>query len=242
MTIEVVSVKCGGKGPKLPDNFPVRFFDNTRNERTPCQAYQELLETSEADVIVYLHDDVTVHDPDWLARIMDCFYTTTTMYDLDAKPREVVAVGLGGATGLGNEDLYRKPYNVWNLARTDYASNQDDAETHGWRFIGTRRVAVLEQFCMAIRTEWLRARGGWPDEHLQHHMLDAFIACEAARDGKEIWQVGVSCLHSGGATSTTEAYAKASWLAGGSLEEDHRAPHRWIWDRYRDVLPIRIER
>jgi len=230
MTIEIVSVKCGGKGPELPEEFPIRFFDNTRNEQTPCQAYQELLETSTTDQIVYLHDDVTVHDPEWLKKIAVIF----------GENPDCVAVGLGGATGLGNEDLYRKPFNIWNLARTGYASNQTDWEVHGGHETGICQVAVLDAFCMAVRVAWLRQIKGWPTRNLTHHCLDLWLACEAARTKRETWIVGASVTHHGGGSSTAPVYAEASWLQGGDMASDHQAPHRWLWDEYRDVLPLRL--
>ena len=230
MTYEIVTVRCGGNGPVLPEQELLsRVYDNHRNERTPCDAYQLLLQLAIADVIVYLHDDLTVHDPEWLEMILGAIECSN-----------VVAVGLGGATALGNRDLYRKPFNIWNMARSGYASNQTDAETHGERFTGVRHVATLDAFCMAVRTSWLRARGGWPVGALTHHCLDLWLACEAARDQKEIWTVGASCTHHGGGTSTKPEYAKAKWLKGGSMEEDHQAPHRFLYDEYRDVLPIEV--
>jgi len=247
VTSEIVSVLCGGSGPQCaapeeylksrelpngvrPSGYGVRFYDNMSNSVSPCTAYQNLLETCETDVQILIHDDVSIHDPEWREKVMALFESNSNC----------VAVGLGGATALGSRDLYRKPWNIWNMARRGYASNQDDAEIHGVRFTGERRVAVIEQFFMAIRTDWLRQIGGWPVEHLRHHMLDGFIACEAARRGKEIWMTGISCLHSGGGSSTKDSYAKASWLLGGSMKSDHRLPHVWLASEYRDVLPIEV--
>lgn len=103
-----------------------------------------------------------------------------------------------------------------------------------------RQCAVVEQFFMAVRTDWLKDKGGFPTDHLTHHCIDMWLACEAARDGKEVWQVGVSCTHHGGGSSTKPSYGEAPWLQGGSMERDHQIPHRWIYDEYRDVLPITI--
>lgn len=231
MTHEIVSVLCGGPGLEgVPDGEWVRTFDNTANKFTPCEAYQDLLETSDKDIIIYAHDDVTIHYPDWLSSVL-------ALSQLD---ETIVAVGLGGATGLANADLYRKPFNIWNLARRGYASNQTDAEVHGERFAGSKRVAVLDAFFMAVRRDWITSVGGWPVDHLSHHCLDLWLACEAARRGKETWMVGVNCTHHGGGSSTKPAYAKAAWLKGGSMEQDHIQPHRWLWDEYRDVLPLEL--
>lgn len=238
----VASVLCEGPGLRVPDKDQGVFTIHNRfNQYTPCEAYQQILDrTLKGDpfppaIIIYAHDDLTLHDPDWLSLVRSAFNTTHG----DDDPN-IVAVGLGGATGLGNRDLYRKPFNIWNMARTGYASNQTDAETHGERFTSVRRVAVLDAFFMAVRTDWLQSIEGWPVKHLTHHCLDLWLACEAARAGKEIWMTGVSCTHHGGGTSTKPTYAQAKWLKGGSLEQDHIQPHRWLYEEYRDVLPIKV--
>ena len=51
---------------------------------------------------------------------------------------------------------------------------------------------------------------------------------------------GVSCTHHGGGTSTKEAYQDAKWLQGGNTKADHELPHKWLFDTYRDVLPLRV--
>lgn len=231
MTAEVSSVLCGGPGfawpPDIANGILYRPIDNRANLMTPCEAYQKALDQCESDVLVMVHDDVTIHGPNWLNRILALF-----------KNPECVAVGFGGATALGRPDLYRKQFDIWNMARGGYASNQADAEVHGERFTGDRQVAVLDAFCMAVRADWLRGRDGWPVDHISHHCLDLWLACEAARCGKEIWMCGVDCTHHGGGTSVTKKYSEASWLQGGSLAADHQAPHVFLWDSYRDVLPV----
>ena len=259
LSCEVASVICGGTGPKLAFNFhgltddfgieeqertcfidpsigsgmgniKCRWYDNRANLVTPCRAYQELLEATEADVLCYSHDDLTVYDPGWLTRVMELFESND----------KCVAVGLGGALGLGTSDIYKKRYHISQLQRIQYGSNAVDAETHGERVTGVRRIAVPEQYFMAVRVEWLRSRGGWPVEHCHHHMLDAFLACEAARSEMEIHQYAASCWHEGGKSSTSDKYKNASWLAGGTLESDHRTPHKWIYETYRSELPLKV--
>lgn len=228
--MEVVQVQCSGPGSVVP-GVMLGSFDNKGNGLSPCRVYQTILEASQADWILYLHDDVTIHDPDWIDRFTMLTYNP-----------ECVGIGFGGALGLGSADLYRKPYHISQLARRGYRSNQTDAEVHGEREEGDCRVAVLEQFGMALRADWLREHGGWPTGRLTHHMIDGWIACEAARSGKELWMSGVSCTHHGGGSSTTEGYKKAKWLQGHSLESDHQIPHRWIFDEYHDVLPLEVPR
>ena len=250
LSVEIASVICGGTGPELPGvvtweggprnrewksllPYPSKiwfhFLDNRDNKLTPCQAYQRILDRTNADVLVMVHDDVEVYDPNWLARIMALF----------ENPKCVVA-GLGGATSLGRPNLYKQKYRIENMARGGYASNQRDAETHGERFTGDRRVAVLDAFFMAVRVDWLRAIGGWPVEHLTHHGTDLYLGCMAARTEKEVHMSGIDVSHWGGGTSTKPAYMKADWLQGGSMESDHQAPHRFLFNEFSDVLPIEV--
>lgn len=231
MTGVIASVLCGSDDdPDMAGHrIDIKVF-NHLNQYSPCQAYQMILDSAMADILVYVHDDVAIHDPKWLESVMITFENP-----------QCVAVGLGGATSLGRPDLYRKPYNIWNMARGGYASNQEDAETHGERFTGVRRVAVLDAFFMAVRREFLVSVGGWPVSHLTHHCLDLWLACEAHRAGKEIWMTGIKCNHYGGKSSTSPAYSNARWLQGGSLEADHEIPHRWLFDNYRDVLPLEVK-
>ena len=51
---------------------------------------------------------------------------------------------------------------------------------------------------------------------------------------------GIDCTHHGGGSSTTREYAQAKWLQGQSMESDHVLPHRWLFETYRDVLPLEI--
>jgi hypothetical protein len=249
MTYEIVSVLCGGPGPMLPTGDSVQWhgrkdyvalqhfykeIDNRDNRLSPCQAYQQALESSESDVLVYVHDDVTIHDPNWLQEVLCTFAHSTPAHDC-------VAVGLGGALMLGRPNLYKQPYNIWNLARGGYMSNQTDAEVHGARETGVRRVAVLDAFFMAVRRSFLLSVGGWPTAHLTHHCVDLWLACEAARAGKETWMVGADCTHWGGGSSVSPKYKAAAWLQGGSMEEDHRRPHLFLYNEYRDVLPIEVK-
>lgn len=234
MTFDTVTVVVDSKcKPDLPGVKPLCLW-NRDNSLSPCQSYQYLLDHrlkyAPYDVIIYCHNDVTIHDSRWLDSVIITF---------ESNPN-CMAVGLGGATGLGNKNLYRRPFNIWNLARTGYASNQTDAEVHGERFQGRRKVSVLDAFFMAVRTDFLQRVGGWPVGHLTHHCLDLWLGCEVARAGKETWMVGVDCTHHGGGSSTKPAYAQAGWLQGGSMEEDHIRPHKWIWDEYRDVLPLHV--
>lgn len=228
LTAEVITVKCGGPGFQAPGNYKLQEIDNTANLMTPCQAYQLGLERSNSELLIYVHDDVTIHDPEWWQKLAAAF----------ARSPEIAAVGLGGATRLGVPDLYKRPYRLQDMARGGYRSNQTDWQVHGEHETAFHRVVVLDAFFMAVRRDFLLRVGGWPIFRLTHHCLDLWLACEVARAGKEIWMVGVSCTHHGGGTSTKPAYREAKWLQGQTLESDHQEPHFFLYNNYRDVLPL----
>lgn len=236
LTSRVITTHCGGKGLKIPNRRSltqqgVQFtrLDNRKNYYSPRYWYQQAFDLFTEDILVYTHDDLTIHDTNWHRRVMYCFDTDTS----------VVAVGLGGALGLGVPDLYKKPYKLDDMARQSYWSNQTDAEVHGQQTSGLLNVAVLDAFFMAVRREFLMSLGGWP-MFLTHHGLDLWLACEAKRRNKSIVMTGVSCTHHGGGTSIKQIYQDASWLQGGSLDRDHQTPHEFLYDIYRDVLPFDV--
>lgn len=234
VTSAIWTVACGGPGfDDLGRNY-YNTWNNEFNSDTPCRCYQQILDlqrvTDPADVLIYVHDDVTIHDPDWLDRVLEPFN----------RP-DCVAVGLGGALSLGHPDLYKRPYRLPDMARGGYRSNQIDWQVHGEQETHSCRVAVLDAFFMAVRRDFLLKIGGWPVKHLTHHCLDLWLACEAARHRKETWMVGASVTHHGGGTSVKDIYREAQWLQGGTLEQDHQRPHEWLYDAYRDVLPFQVK-
>lgn len=244
LKVQVATVVCQGPGVVIPGvddgtpgNLNLTRVLNRGNKLSPCQAYQNVLThfscpiPTPPDILVMVHDDVTVHDDDWLPRVLELFSNS-----------ECVAVGLGGATHLGHPNLYKRPYRLQDMARGGYVSNQTDWEVHGGHEVGAKRVAVLDAFFMAVRTQFLLDVGGWPVQHLTHHGLDLWLACMAARHGKETWMTGCSVTHHGGGTSIKPEYGKAKWLQGGTLEKDHQSPHEFLYSEFRDCLPLDVTR
>lgn len=189
-------------------------------------ALQRGYEECQDPVLAYLHDDVTIHDGDWAERVLAEFQDPT-----------IGVVGFGGALIHGHPDLYRKPYELTQLARFGYLSNMDDAEAHGQRLTGTCDVAVLDGFALIMRRALLAAVGGWPVNQMVFHCYDYWLCCTAHRLGYRVRLVGVRCHHAGGMTSTKPAYQ--DWLASRGLTDaqTHEESHRYIYDGFQDVLP-----
>lgn len=185
--------------------------------------------STDADVVGFLHSDLFILEHGWDQRVLDAFAN-----------ENVVVVGFVGATRLGHPDIYRVPYDYRQLARGDVWSNLTDAESHGGRDAGSRRVAVVDSCAVFVRREFLRRLGGWPVGQLPNssHCSDLWICCAAHRARGTVMVVGVAATHRSGGKGSVGA----AWLeAKGGDESVHREAHRWLYDNARDVLPIVVE-
>jgi hypothetical protein len=216
---------------KEPGSLCSSVYNNSQHNICVVEAYQHLLESYESqfDVLIYVHDDVVINQ----------FWSKRIEYHLDSHPQCAI-IGLGGATGLGVPDIYKTRYQINQLIRQDYGSNQTDWQVHGKQVLEPLRVAVVDGFFMAIRTKFLREVGGWPVKHLNFHCYDLWACLEAARRGYEVWTLPIACTHFGGGTSTKQPYMDYLKGVGRTAEEDHAKPHVWIYNEYRDMLPLRI--
>lgn len=203
-----------------------------------------LANMSEADTYAFMHDDVEIDHA-----YNDAWWGDTTLWEFEvlksfANNPKVGMVGFGGALGLGTDDLYKRPYQLQQLARIDFISNMKEAELHGRRVTVPTQVSVLDGFCQIIRAEAYWDVGGWQsvlDLGIEFHMYDAAMACLMKEKGWEVWMLPVPCHHHGGRTSTTPEYD--AWLRSRGIDGDHEIhekAHRIIYDRFRNVLPLRV--
>jgi len=210
--------------------WPIRVDATTEGEDAgflrKCEAAWK---QTDATVIGYLHSDLFIHENNWDVRVMQQF----------DDPR-VAVVGFVGATGLAHEDIYKVSYAYTQLARSDVWSNLSDAEAHGQRETGARRVAVIDSCAVFVRRDVLSRLGGWSVDRYPNssHCSDLWICCAVHRLGLSVHMVGISCTHrSGGRGATGE-----SWLAErGGDRSMHQEAHVKLYEDMRDVLPIRIK-
>lgn len=224
--------------PEPPDSFLVacgaagvrcEVYRNVPNIG-PVKAFHKLWEKhQDKDILIYMHDDVTIYGSTWLERVC-----------LEMMDPKVAIVGLGGATGIGVPDIYKVPYQINQLIRTNYYSNQVGWQVHGEHETGERKVAVVDGFFMAMKGEFLREVGGWDWIQSNFHCYDTAACLEAIRRGWEVRMVGVHCDHHGGGTSTKDEYVTWCKEHATTPEEEHLAPHRWLYREYIDLLPLRI--
>ena len=102
---------------------------------------------------------------------------------------------------------------------------------HGQRFAGECDVAVLDGFSLFLRREVLVRAGGWPlGTPVGYISYDYWACCMARELGYRIRLVGVACDHLGGKSSGLNPNLDLRW------EE----AHRYIYDRFRNVLPCDV--
>ena len=197
---------------------------------------QQLAELDPAPAgVVFSHDDVEMLEEGW---------DTTIVEFLDDHP-QCGLVGLGGAKGLGSNDIYKVPYRFQQLVRLTFKSNMRDFHIHGTKLEKPERVAVLDGFFQAFSLRAYEEMGGWEeavkDGMPPHHMYDAWAACRMKELGYEVWALPIKCHHRGGETAVTAAYhnwAKAHGWDEGDVSV-HQKAHEVCYLRFRDVLPIR---
>lgn len=202
------------------------------------------LRMTHADIIACFHDDLEILVPEWWKVVTRHFQET----------RLCGLAGFGGAVGLGDDDIYKKPYAPVQLARRGFRSNLVDAEVHGVRSALRQEVVCLDGFSQIGRREFWEGRDGTRAVYnlspwlllkqlgVVHHAYDGMLGCIAARYHWQVWYLPVRCRHLGGQTAVGDQgyqeWAKAQQEGGdhGFWEQAHR-----IWyDEFKDTLPLRV--
>jgi hypothetical protein len=213
-----------------------------RGIRPLTKAYQTGYEHAQkvypnADILGFVHDDVTCLDPKWRDRVLAEF-----------DDPQVGLVGFGGSTGHGVPWIYQSPYAWEQVGRTgEFMSNMINAELHGSRIMGSREASVLDGFAMFVRRSVLDnsgygdvaysvgsgthvVTGGWPiGTPIGYWIYDMWLSAETRRQGYRVRVVGVYCEH----TCPPE-------LRSYVIDEDCQEAHKWLYDNYRGVLPAEV--
>jgi hypothetical protein len=228
----------------LEDNIGVPAALHRLWEMSRSDAVASALDGAEpADhVIAYLHDDLRVYEKGWDVRIKNAF----------AADRSILLAGFAGTAGLGHGQIYKIPYHLTQLSRQGpMLSNLElHAEFHGERVTENRQVAFVDGFALMLRQSFLDQISGWswwPFDCV-HHAYDYGIACMARRHGGKTLLVPVRCDHGvpdkvthtrHAGTSSTDHYRRLADKYGGDAAV-HAKGHQFVYDTFRDVLPINV--
>lgn len=206
---------------------------------------------TDADIIACLHDDLEIHAPNWAHTVVRHF---------ERHPACGLA-GFGGALGIGDLDIYTKPYAPVQLARTHFRSNLVDAETHGIRSLVAEPVACLDGFSqIGRRAFWEGIKRSAVEPHeaealhaqplraldrlgMKHHAYDTALGVLAFVLNWEVWYLPVRCHHLGGQTAVGDPgyqeWAKRQ-TAGIGDQAFWVQAHEALYELGRGILPIRV--
>lgn len=249
--VPIVLMRNGGDRADVPAAWTGRVatLDLSTNDYLGCvPAFRAALGAAltlfpETEVFACLHDDLEIHDPGWAATVVRHF----------ARTPACGLAGFGGAIGLGDADLYQKPYAPMQLARVGFRSNLVDAEVHGIRSLLPERVACLDGFSQIGRRDFWCGRHGngtldlppWSvlDElGIVHHFYDSLLGAMAARYGWETWYLPVRARHLGGQTAVADRHYQewADRQVDGGDQAFWRHSHQIGYEEFRDILPLRV--
>lgn len=193
-----------------------------------AQAMDSLWRDSDADLFLFMHDDVMIYEPGWDQKIIDAFV---------AHP--IAMGGFAGAARLGSVGMYNTPFEVQKLVRSQVYSSLRSWKAHGHLAPHPLRVVMLDGLAMCIRRDMLLKINGWSWWELPHHSYDLAMSCMIARHGGETWITPVDCEHFGGQTSCRDPYQSYAKKFGGDIEV-HRRGHEVVFETFRDVLPLSV--
>lgn len=190
------------------------------------------------DIIAFLHDDLYIHEVGWDTKVLQAF----------AEHPKVGLIGFGGSTQLGGDEIYKVPYEIHQLGRRDFWSNMRGAEVHGKRTTTAMPIVYTDGFSMIVRRSLLDKIDGWswlPSESVAY-AYDYGLACQVRRHGWEALLLPLDVEHGdakgmGGITRESEMHVKMAEKYGGG-DHVHETVHRFIYDTFRDVLPLRLPR
>ncbi len=188
---------------------------------------------SGADVIAYFHSDLFIHEKNWDLRVLHEF-----------SDPNVMLVSFFGAKELGRPHIYKAEYDFRQLARGGCYSNMRDWFNHGQRCTGEMDVAMIDSFSLIVRRSFLDEIGGWPMQCPPSHGSDMWLCMMAARHKKKVRLVGVDCTHNSGGVRGDGSFDYAAWAAStkwGSDAAMHQWWHSYLYEEFRDVLPIKVE-
>lgn len=171
--------------PHFPDHKLVNNPENVGVIASMNQCVKE----SKGDVIAILHNDLYVFEKGWDQRVLGMFAN-----------EKVGLCGFLGAEGAGVTG-----------GRMNTVSNMIEAEIHGNRDTGARRVAIFDGLSLIGRRKMFEKVGGFDTGYTYHHFYDRDISLASYYAGYENWFVGVSCHHRSGVTANRPEYGK--WIA-----------------------------
>jgi hypothetical protein len=216
------------------------------------EIYNMAWKLTTTEFVAFIHNDTIILENAWDLKM--------EKYLTDA----VGVAGVCGATGYGNEKIYKRPFELADVARIDFRWNFDNQEVREYADSCSRgyddrwlrshgkslsdeltRAAVVDGLAMVVNRNVLEKTGGF-DEDFVFQGFDEDMCLHALDLGYKNYMVNVKYFHegNGGATSylnLLKAHNITDELVHGGSDGVHTVACRLLYGKWRRLLPIRKE-
>ena len=212
---------------------PYTVLRNEENVGVPAAIWQGA-EFAHSDVIVFIHNDVYIHEDNWDVRVRNEF---------DIKPKLGIA-GFFGAPGVTQDGgRYMSMSNMLGLV------GGSKGELHGLIIDGEHPASVLDGLSMIFRKSVMAELD--ISQIPQHHWYDRIIPLEIIARGYWCETIGIAFDHDSGRTAGKKQYSDSSkkWLEENNQEvnEDdidgstYNAGYKLFYDNWAQHLPLFVD-
>jgi glycosyltransferase involved in cell wall biosynthesis len=192
------------------------------------------MQETTADVIVYPHNDVLIHEKDWDRRVLGAF---------NSDPKLGIA-GFFGARGVGKDG------GRWHCESNMLGKEWGTSWQHHSAFSDKVTPAtILDGLCMIFRRTAL-AEIGVPDGP-PHHWYDRYLPLMFIEKGWRCATIGIAFDHQGGMTSTRAGYQNFAkqWCLDHGITPEGDNPDLAIYrlgealfrNRFASRLPLKVD-
>jgi len=205
----------------------IRNTDNVGVRESLNQGWKN----SSGEIILFMHNDLMIYEKDFDIKLKKAF----------EKNKELGAIGAFGAKRIGDDNIYKVPYKMSQLARGGNISNaRMDKEIHGFRNLKNEfeNVAVFDGMFMCIKRELLDKVGGFDPITETFHNYDNLICIKSLENGYENIVISLDVDHLGGRTTVIENWSEKF---GKDKTQVHIDAHPPLWNYGKGKLPIMIE-
>ena len=208
---------------------------NPQNVGLP-KALNQALQISNADYVFNTHSDIEMFEQDWDLKTIQAIEEAN-------KIQTVGVAGYFGAMGIGRWDIYKNPYEMYQLVRTNpVAGNRcklDPAIHHHMQFNSNwQKCAVLDGFSLIVKNDGVLKF--WSES--VHHMYDNDICLASYNLGMQVITINMDVIHYGGRTDVGEDWASPF---GKTKQEIHSEAHlpfynKWAPNKQNITLPFNV--
>lgn len=195
------------------------------------KAMNQARKVSTADYILFTHTDVEMFEKGWDTKIKRILEGLGS----------VGVAGFFGAKGLGTGDIYKTPYYMQQLVRTnpiagDRCRMNPNVHGHYQFYNEIEACTVLDGFALIVKN----GLKFW--DKSPHHNYDNDICLESIDQGLQNIVINMDVIHYGGRTDVNEDWATGFGKSKADIHAESHIPlyEKWRPGNKRITLPYRV--